>query len=59
VKMITEPASKDSISADDQIQVDAIVARGPKGALALAGAAVGLVMLMWFAFYCFVFLSRI
>jgi hypothetical protein len=57
--MFIEPDSKDSISADDQSLVDAIVARGPKGALALAGAAVGLVMLMWFSFYCFVFLSRI
>jgi hypothetical protein len=57
--MITESTSVDIYSADDQNQVDAIVARGPKGALALAGAAVGLVMLMWFAFYCFVFLSRI
>ena len=57
--MITESTSVDIYSADDQNQVDTIVARGPKGALALAGAAVGLVMLMWFAFYCFVFLSRI
>lgn len=56
--MITEPASETICSADDQEQVDAIVAAGPKGALALAGTAVGLVLLMWLAFYWFVFLPR-
>jgi hypothetical protein len=57
--MFIEPDSENVISADDQSQVDAIVSWGPTGALALAGTAVALVMAMWFAFYYFVFLSRI
>ena len=56
--MITETASKTICSADDQAQVDAIVNAGPKGALALAGTAVALVLLMWLGFYCLVFLPR-
>lgn len=56
--MISEPVSKNMHSADDQHQVDAIVRRGPAGALALAGTAVALVVAMWFAFYFFVFLPR-
>ena len=56
--MITETATQEICSPDDQQQVDAIVAAGPKGALALAGTAVGLVMLLWLGFYWFVFLPR-
>ena len=56
--MISEPVSNSMHSADDQRQVDAIVSRGPAGALALAGTAVALVVAMWFAFYFFVFLPR-
>eukprot|EP01037_Dinobryon_pediforme_P021261 gene21261-22084_t len=56
--MISEPVSGAMHSADDQDQVDAIVSRGPGGALALAGTAVALVVLMWVAFYVLVFLPR-
>jgi asparagine N-glycosylation enzyme membrane subunit Stt3 len=50
--------SKENDSSHDQGRVDAVVARGPGGAFAVAGLAVGLVMAMWFAFYIFVFLAR-
>lgn len=42
----------------EQAEIDAIVSRGPAGALALAGAAVALVLAMWFIFYFLVFLPR-
>jgi hypothetical protein len=41
-----------------QAAVDAIVSEGPKGALALAGAAVAIVLALWFAFYFLVFVPR-
>jgi hypothetical protein len=43
-------------TADDR--VNRIVAAGPGGALVLAGIATALVVVMWFAFYLFVFLPR-
>lgn len=42
----------------DQQRVDAIVARGPGGAFAVAGTAVAIVMAIWLAFYLFVFVAR-
>jgi len=47
----TSPAAADQAVAD-------VVAHGPRGALALAGIATACVVVMWFAFYLFVFLSR-
>jgi hypothetical protein len=45
-------------SAEDQRRVDEIVARGPAGALALAGSAVAIVAALWVLFYLMVFLPR-
>jgi hypothetical protein len=39
-------------------EVDAIVRAGPRGALVVAGIATALVVVMWFAFYLFVFIPR-
>ena len=39
-------------------RVDKIVHEGPGGALALAGIATAIVMVIWFAFYFLVFLPR-
>jgi hypothetical protein len=55
--MILEPPD-DTIPAGEQARVDDIVAKGPYGALALAGSAVGIVLVLWFAFYFLVFLPR-
>lgn len=44
--------------ADEQERVDAIVERGPSGAFAVVGVATAIVVLMWFAFYFFVYLPR-
>lgn len=39
-------------------QVDDVVARGPRGALVLAGVATFIVVAIWFAFYLLVFMPR-
>jgi len=44
--------------AELQRRVDAIVARGPGGAFALAGAAVAVVVALWLAFYFLVYVAR-
>ncbi|MEJ0003431.1 MAG: hypothetical protein WDN30_07590 [Pararobbsia sp.] len=43
---------------DEDAAVDAIVRRGPQGAIALAGVATAIVIGLWFAFYFLVFLPR-
>jgi hypothetical protein len=42
----------------NQEAVDAVVSRGPGGAVALAGVAVLIVLAIWFAFYLLVFVPR-
>lgn len=44
--------------ADEQRRVDAVVAAGPRGAFALAGLALALVVAIWVAFYLGVFVAR-
>lgn len=54
--MIQEAPEHD-LSAD-QGRVEAIVARGPGGAFAVAGLAVAIVLAMWLAFYVLVYVAR-
>lgn len=54
--MIQEAPEAD-LSGDQQM-VDAVVARGPGGAFAVAGLAVAIVMAMWLAFYLLVYVAR-
>jgi hypothetical protein len=42
--------------SDDDVQ--RIVAKGPRGALALAGLSVAALIAIWLAFFVFVFLPR-
>lgn len=56
--MIFEPGDTDPNSAEAQRRVDAIVARGPSGAFAVAGVALALVLALWVAFYLLVFVAR-
>jgi len=56
--MIVEPDTPVETEAANQQRVDTIVAQGPGGAFALAGVAVAIVMLIWFAFYFLVFVAR-
>jgi hypothetical protein len=53
---VTQPDTRN----DEQInrEVDEIVRRGPSGAFAVAGVATAIVVLIYLAFYFFVFLSR-
>lgn len=46
-----------SLHADDVVN-DPRLAPAPTGAFALAGAAVGLLLIAWLAVYFFVFLQR-
>lgn len=52
------------ITPDDQLEqasdeaVDAAIAGGPRGAVALAGAATAVVVALWFLFYLLVFVPR-
>ena len=39
-------------------ELERIAAAGPRGAVALAGSAVAIVIAIWLAFYVFVFLAR-
>ncbi|MFK3741456.1 hypothetical protein [Massilia sp. TN1-12] len=55
--MFFEPTETNNDAAEQQ-RVDAIVARGPGGAFALAGAALAIVMAIWIAFYFLVFVAR-
>jgi hypothetical protein len=56
--MIHEPSDFDTDPAEAQRRVDAIVARGPSGAFAVAGVALALVMAIWLVFYFLVFVAR-
>jgi len=53
---VTQPDTRN----EEQInrEVDEIVRRGPSGAFAVAGVATAIVVLIYLAFYFFVFLSR-
>jgi len=50
--------SEDSADAPDNALVEQIVAEGPHGALAVAGIATAIVVLMWILFYLLVFVPR-
>ncbi|MDN4053406.1 MULTISPECIES: hypothetical protein [unclassified Massilia] len=55
--MIVEQIDEDG-GAGEQGRVDAIVARGPRGAFAVAGAGVAVVVALWVVFYVLVFVAR-
>ncbi|MGZ5183381.1 MAG: hypothetical protein ACXWC2_23125 [Ramlibacter sp.] len=56
--MIVEPSELAGDVAEQQRRVEAIVARGPGGAFALAGVAAAIVMLCWLVFFFGVFVGR-
>lgn len=56
--MFLEPTDQYPDGGEQQRRVDAIVARGPGGAFALAGTALAIVMAIWLAFYFLVFVVR-
>lgn len=56
--MIYEPLDNDHNTLEQQRRVDAIVARGPGGAFALAGIATAIVLAIWLIFYFMIFVAR-
>lgn len=44
------------LGSEDELKQ--VVAGGPRGAVAVAGLAVAVLLAIWFAFYLFVFLPR-
>jgi hypothetical protein len=56
--MLNSPLTPSGADEPLDAQIEAIVERGPYGALALAGIATFLVVAIWFAFYLFVFTPR-
>ncbi|HEU4652948.1 MAG TPA: hypothetical protein VFS47_03130 [Steroidobacteraceae bacterium] len=52
------PSEKPAHESHDDSAVNEIVARGPRGTFAVAGIATGIVVLLYFAFYFFVYLPR-
>jgi hypothetical protein len=56
--MFIEPGSDPAAEAAQQRAVDQIVREGPRGALALAGLAAAIVVLIWILFYALVFVPR-
>lgn len=49
---------EDSDQGNHDAKVDAIVSRGPAGAIVVAGIATAIVVSMWLLFYLLVFLPR-
>lgn len=43
---------------DEEAALEAALQEAPRGAVAVAGVAVGLLLICWFAIYLFVFLPR-
>ena len=56
--MINSPLSPSGAEEARDADIEAIVAGGPRGAIAVAGIATFLVVAIWFAFYLFVFTPR-
>jgi hypothetical protein len=52
----TEPPDRDTRVHD--ARVDEIVARGPSGAITVAGIATAIVVALWLLFYFLVFVPR-
>jgi hypothetical protein len=53
--MITPDDQTESVSDE---AVDAAIAGGPRGAVALSGVATAIVLAIWFLFYLLVFVPR-
>jgi hypothetical protein len=57
--MINSPSPPVSAPASEHDAIDAIVRSRPRGAIAVAGIATAIVVLLWFGFYLLVFLPRV
>ncbi len=57
--MLNSPSPPAAASGSEHEAVDAIVRSGPRGAIAVAGIATAIVVLLWLSFYWLVFLPRV
>lgn len=55
---MSTPSEFEDGEAAEQAAIDAIVARGPSGAFAVAGVATFIVVAIFYLFYVFVYLPR-
>jgi len=56
--MIVSPPPAPNGAADESAAVDAIVRAGPRGAVAVAGVSVAILLALWLAFFFLVFMPR-
>ena len=56
--MLNSPLPSSGSVEPRDADIEAIVASGPRGAIAVAGIATFLVVAIWFAFYLLVFTPR-
>jgi hypothetical protein len=56
--MINSPPPPAAATSSESEAVEAVVRSGPHGAIAVAGIATAIVVVLWFAFYLLVFLPR-
>jgi hypothetical protein len=56
--MLNSPLPSSRANEPRDADIEAIVASGPRGAIAVAGIATFVVVAIWFAFYLFVFAPR-
>jgi hypothetical protein len=56
--MMNSPSTSTAGPEAEGEAVDAIVRSGPRGAIAVAGVATAIVVILWFGFYLLVFLPR-
>ena len=57
--MINSEPERSNQAVSEEEAVTAIVRAGPTGAIALAGLATAVLVLIWLAFYGLVFLARV
>jgi hypothetical protein len=56
--MLNSPLPPPAGPEPRDVDIEAIVASGPRGAIVVAGIATFVVVAIWFAFYLFVFTPR-
>ena len=62
MRMASDPTAGGGINGgggeDEEAALERALIETPRGAIAVAGTAVGLLLICWFAIYVFVFLPR-
>lgn len=56
--MINSSLPAEDSTASEESRIENVLKSGPQGALVVAGIATFIVVVLWFAFYLFVFVPR-